>query len=370
MPAAISRHARRPPTAMSRRNPPASRAWALAQGAVLIALAALLGACIVEREMGASLENDLGEPVDIVYLVDPEVIVGHLGTDDSTTASRDNQDTFDDVDFGMERAPRWCTEADTVARAPDGRVLARIPPPLCDDSFTNLSAARGIVNDTSSDVTVHQVVDGREELLARLPPGDVSGQVFHRVAIGKYKTRCTDGDIVVRDDAGMELGRLPSPICNFGAVFVRSMPVAARLGQAVEIRNGEGSLLGTVTVLDVQRYTEVGTFTIDPGAIDPERRGLVWIAARVRYTAVAPFIYDEVDWDVRDEKADWYDADGITPDLQHLGGTLAAGQAVEGWVPFEVPAGVRRLWAFYTSGREKSRVVFFVNIYQADVPAP
>ncbi len=42
----------------------------------LLACAVSLGGCILERKLGIGFANDLGEPVDIVYLVDPEVIVG------------------------------------------------------------------------------------------------------------------------------------------------------------------------------------------------------------------------------------------------------------------------------------------------------
>jgi hypothetical protein len=70
----------------------------------------------------------------------------------------------------------------------------------------------GLFNDTAIIVYVSQVVEGVEQPVTRLRPGSTSDWLFH------YETSasgggCTDVDIVLRDEAGAELGRIPPPLC-------------------------------------------------------------------------------------------------------------------------------------------------------------
>jgi hypothetical protein len=100
---------------------------------------AVLGGCAEHGgRFGIEVVNDLGIPVEIAYLAEPEVMAGRLGTEEG-----DDREVFD---FGLNANPSappsqmYCTTADIIARSLDGRVLARIPPPACDLSTLLLSS--------------------------------------------------------------------------------------------------------------------------------------------------------------------------------------------------------------------------------------
>jgi len=94
---------------------------------LLLALPLLVGACIEEQATGVNIQNDLPNPVEIVYLKDQETPGGRLEPTRSRTFTFDLSDEHQ------------CTTADIVARSLDGTVLARIPAPVCRDRAFRLS---------------------------------------------------------------------------------------------------------------------------------------------------------------------------------------------------------------------------------------
>ncbi len=194
----------------------------------LLACAVLLGGCDLHRRMGIVIENDLGEPVEIVYLADPGVVVGRLGT-----GERDDEADFT---FGLKDADpatagdRRCTTAEVVARALDGRVLARIPPPLCWDQSLSLSTflvvhprKTGIqlINNLGEPVDIVYRVDP-EVVVGRMGTGDrEEREVFDfglkpNPSAAPGETPCTTADIVARALDGRVLARIPPPACEGG----------------------------------------------------------------------------------------------------------------------------------------------------------
>jgi hypothetical protein len=217
----------------------------------------VLAGCILERKLGIGFANDLGEPVDIVYLVDPEVIVGHLGTDDSTTASRDNEDTFGNADFGREWSSQDCTTADVVARTDDGRVLARIPPPLCDDQSLSLSyfsvaqplrPGIRIINDLREPVEI-VYLEEPEVVAGRLGTGLGDDREAFNFGIDLAPdatpgtTPCTTTDIVARALDGRVLARVPPPACEGGPDIglLRFWVLPQPTGEAMSRPSGSGT---------------------------------------------------------------------------------------------------------------------------------
>ncbi len=128
---------------------------------------------------------------------------------------------------------------------------------------------------------------------------------------------------------------------------------AARLGEGVDIINTDTSQdLGVVTVVSARRLTKVGYVTVD--------KGKVWLAARVRYAAAAPFDFSLFDWVAHDQSGTQYGPSGFGPDPELESGTLAKGRKADGWVPFEVPAATKALWVDYQPGEN---VIFSVKVY-------
>ena len=197
----------------------------------LLACAVLLGGCDLDRAWRIVIENDLGEPVEIVYLADPEFVAGRLGTGE--------RDRAVDFDFGLKRAPGAapgtgpCTTADIVARALDGRVLARIPPPVCEISILSLSAFSvdrplrsgiWIINDLGEPVEIVYLAEP-EVVAGRLgtEEGD-DREVFDfglkpNPSAAPGETPCTITDIVARALDGRVLARIPPPACEGGTAI-------------------------------------------------------------------------------------------------------------------------------------------------------
>ena len=132
--------------------------------------------------------------------------------------------------------------------------------------------------------------------------------------------------------------------------------IAAKLGEAVPLINTEtGDDLGTVTVIAGKRYTKTGYFVAD--------KGRAWIGVKVRYAAVDPFDYSMFDWVAHDGDGNQYQLGGFALSPELMGGTLAKGRKVDGWIAFEVPAGTKALWADYAPGG--GAVIFSVKVYPA-----
>jgi hypothetical protein len=106
-------------------------------GACLLAVTCItvLAGCIVERPPGIAISNDLVEPVEITYPGDPAIPAVRLDPAETKTFT-----------FGLGgpgiASDDACTSADIVATSLDGRVLARIPPPICHDWGRSLSSYR------------------------------------------------------------------------------------------------------------------------------------------------------------------------------------------------------------------------------------
>jgi hypothetical protein len=113
------------------------------------------------------------------------------------------------------------------------------------------------------------------------------------------------------------------------------------VGDVVDLVDGEGADLGSVSVLEIDHPDDV--LGIPPAA------GNKIVAAKVRYEAVASWTYTLFDWALHDQSDRQYEPTGLAPDPALSGGTLAPGKNVEGWVTFEVPDGAQT-WVDMTAG--------------------
>ncbi len=98
--------------------------WARGATLAMLVLPLLLASCFVERQPGIVIWNDMSDPVEIVYLKDGEMQGGRLEPGVTKTFA------FDLSQPGR-RDQESCTTADIVARSLDGKVIARMPPPIC-----------------------------------------------------------------------------------------------------------------------------------------------------------------------------------------------------------------------------------------------
>lgn len=150
-----------------------------------------------------------------------------------------------------------------------------------------------------------------------------------------------------------------APVTEQPAVDFTTPPeeITARLGEAITIIITDTQAeYGTVAVLAGKRYTKVGDYLVAD-------KGKAWIGARVRYVASASFDFNLFDWVAHDDKGNQYQPSGYALDPQLSAGTLAKGRKAEGWVPFDVPAGTKALWADYAPAG--GRVIFSVKVYPA-----
>jgi hypothetical protein len=89
----------------------------------------------------------------------------------------------------------------------------------------------------------------------------------------------------------------------------------------------------------------------------------VWIGAKVRYAAVAAFDYNMFDWVAHDSAGNQYQLGGYALSPGLIGGVVAKGRKVDGWVAFEVSTGTKALWVDYAPGG--GAVIFSVKVYTA-----
>jgi hypothetical protein len=127
--------------------------------------------------------------------------------------------------------------------------------------------------------------------------------------------------------------------------------MTAQLGEVVELIDGAGDDLGSITVIKNGK----------PSALleIPPASGNRYIAALVNYSAKSSWSYNLFDWAVHDTRQIQYEPLGLAPNPMLSYGTLSAGRQVEAWVAFEIPATVRDVWLDYRSG---GIVIFSVKI--------
>lgn len=103
----------------------------LSPAALMVVLSVLVSGCfpILEAARGVDISNGTSTAVDVFY---PEggQSSGHLEPQQSKIFRFD-------LEPGIPG--RDCTSSDIVAKAPDGAVFARIPPPVCVDRRISLA---------------------------------------------------------------------------------------------------------------------------------------------------------------------------------------------------------------------------------------
>jgi hypothetical protein len=86
----------------------------------------------------------------------------------------------------------------------------------------------GVVNDTALTVDISQVVGGKEEHVTRLLPNHAVGWIF-AYKVNEHSVPCTTSDLVLRDEDGAELARIPPPLCFIGRIHLSTyLPDAPR----------------------------------------------------------------------------------------------------------------------------------------------
>jgi len=148
----------------------------------------------------------------------------------------------------------------------------------------------------------------------------------------------------------------PTPKPTVNVVTQTSPPIEEPLdvafGEPVDLVDGEGQALGSVTVVEARRPELMQGLPPDPGNR--------YVIAKVRYEATAAWSYNMFDWVLHDVSQNQYEPVGYAPDPMLSSGTLSAGFQVQGWVGFEVPISTRDAWLDMRSG--DGSLIFSVKV--------